>query len=116
MLIVLATYTLISLSVLAVLAWMILKIGAMLGDCPERGALIKSAAVTVATGFSAIGAGGVLLIAGVLPFLGQEAALALTLALGFAAISLGLGFTHAVTILRAVAQGPQPLAEPVAAS
>jgi len=112
MLLVLATYTLISLTVLTVLACMILKIGTMLADCPKRGPVIRSAAVTVATGFGAIGAGGVLLIAGVLPLLGNDAALALMAALGLAAICLGLGFSHAVTILRAVAQGAEPASPP----
>ena len=108
MLWVLATYSLISLAVLAVLARMILKIGTLLGTCPERGGVVRAAAVSVATGYSAIGAGGVMLIAGALPLLGHEAALALMAALGLAAICLGLGFTHAVTILRAVAQSGKP--------
>ncbi|WP_371226325.1 hypothetical protein [Roseovarius sp. 2305UL8-3] len=112
MLLVLATYTLTSLAGLIVLANMILKIGTMLAGCPKRGPVIRSAAVTVATGFSAIGAGGVLLIAGVLPLLGNDAALALMAALGLAAICLGLGFSHAITILRAVAQGGEPASPP----
>lgn len=105
MLIVLASYTVVAMAGLAALAVMILKVGKMMGDCPQRGPAIRSAAVTVCTGFCAIGAGGVLLIAGVLPLLGNDAALALMGALGLVAICLGLGFTQAITILRAVAEG-----------
>ncbi len=105
MFIVLITYAVITLSVLIALASMILKIGSMLGDCPQSKAIAKSAAVTLATGFCAIGGGGVLLIGSVLPVLQSSAAMALIAALGLAVLCLGLGFTQAVTTLRAVLKG-----------
>lgn len=112
MFIILTTYAAISLSVLLVLAIMILRIGSILGECPETGQAAKSAAITIATGYSAIGAGGVLLIASVLPILARDAAIALIPALGLAVICLGLGFTHAIATLRAVVGEVKPKTEP----
>lgn len=105
MFIVLIAYAIVSLAVLVALASMILKIGAMLGDCPQSKAMARSASVTIATGYSAIGAGGVLLIGAVLPVLQNDAPLALVAALGLAVLCLGLGFTQAITTLRAVLKG-----------
>ncbi len=67
MLLAILSYSILSLGTLAVLAFMILKIGRLIGDCPRSGAAARSAAVTIATGYSAIGAGGVLIIAAALP-------------------------------------------------
>lgn len=47
---------------LVALATMILRIGTLLGDCPQSRATARAGAVTIATGFCAIGAGGVILI------------------------------------------------------
>lgn len=102
MFVILASYAVISLSALVALGCMILKIGNLLGDCPESRAASKSATVTIATGYCAIGAGGVLLIASVLPMLQEDAVFALSAALGLAVLCLGLGFTQAVVQLRAV--------------
>ncbi|MDG1471015.1 MAG: hypothetical protein P8Q26_05565 [Ascidiaceihabitans sp.] len=96
------TYIAIAAGGLIALALMILKIGQMIGDCPQSKAAARAAAVTITTGFAAIGAGGVILIGAVLPILRDEPLAALMLALGFAALCLGLGFTHAVATLRAV--------------
>lgn len=103
------------LGTLAVLCLMILRIGAMMGDCPSGGPAARPAAITVATGFAAIGAGGVLLIGAVLPMFAQHHIVALMLALGLAALCLGLGFTQAVTTLRAVL-APVRESAPVAGS
>ena len=112
MLYALITYTTLSLATLALLSRMILTIGAMIGDCPQSTGAARSASVTIATGFAAIGAGGVLIIGAVLPAL-DDAGFAGTLgALGLAAICLGLGFTHAVTTLRAVVRPADPPKEP----
>ena len=112
MLTIILGYTAISLATLGFLSRMILTIGRMIGDCPQSGAAARSAAVTIATGYSAIGAGGVLIIAAALPALHENSTAALLAALGLAAICLGLGFTHAVTTLRAVVDTartpPQP--------
>jgi len=92
-------------SLLAVLTGMILRIGAMMSECPKNGPAIKTASVTIATGFAAIGAGGIILIVALLAAIPLEPILALLLALGLAALCLGLGFTHAVGTLRLVAVG-----------
>lgn len=91
-----------SLGTVLILSLMILKIGRMLADCPENGARARTAAITVATGYAAIGTGSVLLIGAVLPVFAEEATLALLPAVGFAALCLGLGFTNAVSTLRHV--------------
>lgn len=103
------------LGAVAALALMILRVGALLGDCPEARARAHVIAVSIATGFAAIGAGGVLLIGAALPMLVDAPFAALMLALGFAALCLGLGFTHAMGLLRAAlaaAPLPQPQAAP----
>lgn len=89
-----------SLIALAALTKMILVIGAMQSDCPENGATVRLVAVTVATGFCSIGAGGVLLIAAALPVLADAPIVSLLAGLGLASLCLGLGFTHAVNTLR----------------
>ena len=81
---------------------MILRIGALLGECPQSRATARAGAVTIATGFSAIGAGGVILIGAALALLAQAPMAGFLVALGFAALCLGLGFTHAISTLRAV--------------
>ncbi|MCV2892908.1 hypothetical protein [Lentibacter sp. XHP0401] len=91
-----------SLGTVFVLSLMILKIGKMLGDCPETGFRARTASVTVATGYAAIGAGSVLLIGAALPLFQEAGNLVLLPMLGFAALCLGLGFTQAVTTLRHV--------------
>ncbi|KEJ88885.1 hypothetical protein [Sulfitobacter donghicola] len=108
-------YIILGFGALTALAAMILRIGTLLGQCPESSAAIRAAAVTIATGFAAIGAGGVILIGAVLPLLNDAPMVGFLAALGFAALCLGLGFTQAVGTLRAVMQDYQrkdPVAEP----
>lgn len=105
MFVALISYAVVSLAALVALASMILKIGAMLGHCPQSRAMAKSAAVTIATGYTAIGAGGVLLIGAILPVMRDDALVGLVGALGLAVLCLGLGFTQAITTLRAVLKG-----------
>lgn len=95
-------YVALAFGALVALCIMILRIGAMIGTCPVSGANARTAAVTIATGFAAIGAGGVVLIGAVLPLMAAEPLMGFLLALGFASLCLGLGFTHAVGTLRAV--------------
>ncbi|MEP1522552.1 hypothetical protein [Ascidiaceihabitans sp.] len=109
MLILILSYILIAFGGVIALASMILRIGTLMGDCPITAARAKTASLTIATGFAAIGAGGVILIGAAIPVLQQEPAAALMIALGFAALSLGLGFTHAVATLRAVTLPPEPV-------
>lgn len=102
---VLATlYIALSFGALAALATMILRIGALLGECPNSRATAHAAAVTIATGFAAIGAGGVILIGALLPLLAEAPLAGFLGALGFASLCLGLGFTQAVGTLRALMQ------------
>ena len=75
----------------------------------------RAASVTIATGFAAIGAGGVILIGAILPMMEQAPLAGFLGALGFAALCLGLGFTQAVGTLRALMQDAQAK-EPVPAS
>ncbi|MBU2981894.1 hypothetical protein KO498_08705 [Lentibacter algarum] len=95
-------YLIAALLAVATLSFMILKIGTLLADCPQTGKNARSAALSVATGYAAIGTGGVLLIGGMLPLLRDMPEAGATLALGFAALCLGLGFTQAVGTLRDV--------------
>ena len=97
-----ALYIALGFGGLAALAIMILRIGALLGECPQSRATARAGAVTIAIGFSAIGAGGVILIGAALALLAQALMAGFLVALGFAALCLGLGFTHAISTLRAV--------------
>jgi hypothetical protein len=93
---------------------MILRIGEALGECPRTGRAARAASVTIATGFVAIGLGGVAIIAAGLAMMNSSGAAAL-FAVGLACVTLGLGFTHAVTLLReTVRAAPVPM-EPVLA-
>ena len=108
------TYLTAGLIIVALLSYMILKIGALMSQCPQGrtdtsagtnpGA--RTAAITIATGFAAIGSGGVLLIGAVLPLLADMPELGVVLGLGFVALCLGLGFTQAVATLRSVLSPP----------
>lgn len=102
---VLATlYIALGFGALAALATMILRIGALLGECPQSRATARAASVTIATGFSAIGAGGVILIGAALPLLSEAPLAGFLGALGFAALCLGLDLTQAVGTQRALMQ------------
>lgn len=103
-------YIALGFGALAALATMILRIGALLGECPQSRATARAGAVTIATGFSAIGAGGVILIGAALPLLPTTPLAGFLLALGFAALCLGLGFTQAVGTLRALMYDARPKA------
>lgn len=100
------------LGAVAALTIMIIRIGALIGECPQAQARAQAVAVTIATGFAAIGAGGVILIGAILPFAVDAPFAGLMLALGFAALCLGLGFTHAMGSLRANLVQADPAALP----
>ncbi|MBY5986528.1 hypothetical protein [Roseovarius atlanticus] len=103
----------IGLSLLALIALtrMIVLIGSMQRECPETGTAARLVAVTVATGFCAIGAGGVFLIAAAFPLLAQVPMMAFFVGLGLAVLCLGLGFSHAVNTLRLMLYRSNVLAE-----
>lgn len=94
------TYIALAIIGLTVLTKTIIDIGDMMADCPNNVPGAPAAALTIATGFAIIGAGGILLI-GVLPLLSVTSVAATMAALGFAALCLGLGFAQAVATLRA---------------
>ena len=96
----LVLYFIFALAFLAALSGMILKISRALADCPQTGQVARAAGVTIATGYAAIGGGGVALVGSALPVV-QGGAPATIFAIGFAALVLGLGFAHAVSTLRA---------------
>jgi hypothetical protein len=113
-------YFAIALGTLAALARMIMLIGRSIGDCPQTGRRAVMAATSIATGFLAIGMGGVILIAASIPALDPHTptsqAIVVLFNAGLASLILGLGFTHALRVLRAVVNLPAPVPmEPVLA-
>lgn len=96
----LLAFFVVTLATLAGLAAMIFIIAKRLGECPETGRAAQAGGITITTGFLAIGGGAVLLIS-TLPVLEPTPGMAL-FATGLACLILGLGFTQAVTTLRAV--------------
>lgn len=107
----LLTYLTVALLALIGLSVMILTISRALADCPETGRRARAAGITIATGYLAIGGGAVLLI-GALATLQADLGL-LVFTLGLACVVLGLGFTQAVTTLRAVVDaGARPQQNP----
>ncbi len=88
---------------LIALAIMIFRIGAALTDCPITGRAARAGALTIVSGFAAIGSGGIILIAAFAMVLVPGLTLAgLMGALGLSLLCLGLGFTQAVASLRDV--------------
>jgi hypothetical protein len=101
-------YVLLAFGALATLCLMILRIGTLMGQCPTTGAAARTAALTIATGYAAIGAGGVILVGALIPLLADAPLMGFLLALGFASLCLGLGFTNAMATLRAALSPAQP--------
>lgn len=106
----LLTYVALAFGALGGLGWMILRIGSLLGDCPAAQARAKAASVTIATGYLAIGAGGVVLGGAAAVFVAPNVA-GIVAVLGAVVLCLGLGFSNAVATLRAVIV-PPPEAKP----
>jgi hypothetical protein len=86
-------YFAVTLGTLLALARMILQVGRSMADCPQTGAAAQSGAIAVASGFLAIGFGGVILTAATIP--------------AVACLTLGLGFAHALRNLRAIVAPPK---------
>lgn len=93
-------YLTVSISGLAALAVVLALVGRAAGTCPDNRDAARVATLVVTTGFAAIGAGVVLIIAAALPVLATGSATALYVALGISAIALGIGFYSAATTLR----------------
>lgn len=115
-------YFVITLGTLIALGRMILQVGRTMGNCPQTGAAAHGAALAIAAGFLAIGMGGVILLAALIPALAnvENAAgigVITLLAVGICCMTLGLGFAHALRNLRALVQPavPATLPEPVLA-
>lgn len=111
----LLTYFLIGFGLLAILGGSILRIGKIMADCPNAIPGLRPAAITIATGYAAIGGGGVLLAAVLLPLFAEFPLVGLLVASGLAALCLGLGFTQAIANLRGLGQ-PEPIIPPIEAS
>ena len=88
---------------LAGLSYMIFKIGDALTECPVTGRAARAGALTIVTGFIAIGTGAVMIMAAGV-FMGFAAINVETVlaAIGVSLLGLGLGFTHAIATLRDV--------------
>lgn len=99
-------YLSVALTALAGLTLMIVMIARALADCPDMAPRAKAAGITIATGYFAIGGGAVLLI-GAFVTLDPEFTTAI-FCMGLACLVLGLGFTQAVTTLRAVLTDAPP--------
>jgi hypothetical protein len=106
-------YFAIALGTLIALARMILLIGRSMGECPQTGRVARAAATSIATGFLAIGMGGVILIAATIPALDPRTsanqAIVVLFNAGLASLILGLGFTHALRTLRVILQDVRPV-------
>ena len=102
MIITMSTYFALALILTLALSYMIMKIGTLLGNCPASGQAARAAAVTIATGYCAIGFGGVILVGALFVGSNTIGLAGLFGALGFVSLCLGLGFTHAIGTLRAV--------------
>jgi hypothetical protein len=105
-------YFTVTLGTLIALGRMILQVGRVMGDCPQTGAAARGAALAIAAGFLAIGFGGVILIAALIPAWANAAdptamGVVTLLALGLCCMTLGLGFAHALRNLRALVQAPR---------
>lgn len=106
-------YLSVSLTALVGLATMIVVIARTLADCPEKGPRAKAVGIAIATGYLSIGGGAVLLI-GAFATLYPDFSVTV-FSMGLACLVLGLGFTQAVTTLRAVlADTPKTAIKPAA--
>ena len=91
----------VGLAALAGLATMIVLIGRDLATCPVKGPALYVGSLSIATGYAAIGLGGLVLVAPVTDMFGGDW-IGLFIALGAMLIALGLGFTDAMAILRGI--------------
>lgn len=94
---------------LIALCAVLLAIGRAAAECPQLQGVARVGTIVITTGFAAIGAGVLALIAAMLPLMMTEQYNGLYLALGIAAIALGIGFYSAATTLRDVLKAAQPL-------
>ena len=100
MLTIITLYAALMFCAVAALSTMILRIGDLMGSCPQSKAVARAGAVTIATGYAAIGAGGVILIGAALPLFAEAPLASFLLGSGLGVLCLGLGFTSAIATLR----------------
>jgi hypothetical protein len=111
-------FLLLAFAGLAILAGVLVVIGRAAAECPQLGGAARVATLVVTTGFAALGAGAIMLIAAVLPALSSSWMMGLYFALGIASIALGIGFYNAASMLREIlksAPRPEPEGTPAAA-
>lgn len=92
---------------LAALGAVLVLIGRAAAECPQTRGAARLGTMVVTTGFSAIGSGVLLIIAAILPILIRGSIDGLYVALGIAAIALGIGFYSAATMLRDILKSAQ---------
>lgn len=111
-------YFTITLATLLALARIILHIGRVMETCPQSGLTARGAGVAIASGYLAIGMGGIVILSAGIPAFGNHAnptelAMVTLLTIGFACLTLGLGFAHAMANLRSLVQRPKPAPVPM---
>lgn len=123
MLLALLIYFAVALTTLGLLARMILRIGQVVGQCPQTAGAARATATALATGYLAMGLGGVILLSALIPVLGnpafpQRLSVPVLFTTGLACLTLGLGFAHALRLLRGVVRpaGTTPVAAQVPAA
>lgn len=93
-------YLAFSLLALIALAAMILVVAARIARCPDVGNRAMSAGITIAAGFLSLGGGTALLLSALLA-MGETIPMA-SFCGGTLLVVLGLGFAHAMTMLRQI--------------
>jgi hypothetical protein len=95
-------YFVAAFAVLAILDLIIYRVGRDMASCPKAPPGARVAALAVSSGYAAIGAGGVILAAIIVPVFPDASIIGLFFSLGIVSICLGLGFGQALANLRAV--------------
>lgn len=98
-------YFALAIAMLGALTWALLQIGERMSDCPVNGNTIKALSLTVATGFAAVGLGGVTLLAIMIPMAVSAPLQGFLGALGIAFVGLGFGFSQALSTMRDAVPG-----------
>ncbi|MEM9044749.1 MAG: hypothetical protein AAGC81_08625 [Pseudomonadota bacterium] len=90
----------IALAGLAILSTVLILIGQASKECPQLAGAARLASVIVTTGFSTIGIGVIALIGAAMTQVNTDPFQVVALAVGIAAIALGIGFLAAAINLR----------------
>ena len=106
-------YLAFSFFALIALAGMIIRVARHISRCPDVGSRAVSAGISIAAGFVSLGGGAALLLAALLA-MGETVPMA-SFCGGALLVVLGLGFTHAMALLRQIAK-PQVASSTVPAN